>query len=827
MVRLRVAGADLPLAPGGGLLLHQLHTVEALERFPVVFNTAPTGAGKTLAALNSLVRRSGESALLVAPTNALIDQHVADAREFIRREGLSLKVIPLTGLSLDGMMTEIRSSGLEGIWRRGKVLHRLLDRSGAQLVVTNPDIFYAMLFAQYSRLDQRNLLTEILAKFATIIIDEFHYYNAKQLFAFEFFLLLLREIGAFDQGRRMLLLTATPSDEVRRTLEALGVAHGLVDGEGFRDLQGSGFVGEGPAVVEGRVAVAGWPATRADSMLNNGRGLLDSRGAADRLPVVRTPFLSALELELRCDDGGIEGYLEGPGLEKIRQWLGEGKDGVVISNSLARINRVYRMLVEAGIRKARMRRITGPVSREEREDYGGRSLLLATPTVDIGFNFSNLAKRRQNIDFVVTEAETRDELLQRLGRAGRLLWNKECPWPSEAVAIVPRDVCAELAESHGSELSRSGLVDLLEGAMPEKAFSGEYRARYGLLEAARPIDCLWRQATADTRKRVEKIFDEVRQIYAPRSRRSFFSLRRRIRDAETAVSHAVKVAASKLPGLDGLPDSWQRDFLRLYADSSPPLRNLDEARRAILCKTIEKNPLGLLRGLLENADGWANGREVWRNYLLERAVEVLGLFAFRDAFSSPAVPIFDPRHYLSDSDQSLYSVLHVLRHYRCRFLEAEERRRLLGKLGERISDLPALELVEEFPSPERLVFRLDRFFESQEQFDGKLYRVAGLAGLCPKVEAQPVCTQIEALFQKAVPALLFPVDSEGTRLAAGFFRQRKGWMYDIEAIFQDDTTQRYQAVLGTNAYFLHARYHMNWKRLAEAPAAPPSGCWVV
>ena len=44
----------------------------------------------------------------------------------------------------------------------------------------------------------------------------------------------------------------------------------------------------------------------------------------------------------------------------------------------------------------------------------GRDLILATPTVDIGYNFKKLGKARQNVDWIVCDARYGDELIQRL-----------------------------------------------------------------------------------------------------------------------------------------------------------------------------------------------------------------------------------------------------------------------------------------------------------------------------------------------------------------------------------------------------------------------------
>lgn len=64
--------------PEPGLLEHQVRTFQALEQTPLVMNTYLTGTGKTRAALLRLLHpaQRGNNVVLIAPTNALLAQHV-------------------------------------------------------------------------------------------------------------------------------------------------------------------------------------------------------------------------------------------------------------------------------------------------------------------------------------------------------------------------------------------------------------------------------------------------------------------------------------------------------------------------------------------------------------------------------------------------------------------------------------------------------------------------------------------------------------------------------------------------------------------------------
>ena len=110
-----------------------------------------------------------------------------------------------------------------------------------------------------------------------------------------------------------------------------------------------------------------------------------------------------------------------------------------------RINNVYARLRRT-LDGYDMGRITGPEPEEERERATARRLILATPTVDIGYNFVKLGKTRQHIDFVVCDARYGDELLQRIGTG----WpgvgpSRRQTVPSHAVAVLPPEAAAALA----------------------------------------------------------------------------------------------------------------------------------------------------------------------------------------------------------------------------------------------------------------------------------------------------------------------------------------------------------------------------------------------
>src|SRR5436190_5473738 len=122
--------ATFPKDKGWYPLYHQWRTYNATE--PLIVNTYNTGTGKTKAALLRLLKRAQEigfhrldssehNALLIAPTNELLAQHVRDARKFCEENNLPYRVKPISRADLDNYQETAGFS--EGYLRRGAALH--------------------------------------------------------------------------------------------------------------------------------------------------------------------------------------------------------------------------------------------------------------------------------------------------------------------------------------------------------------------------------------------------------------------------------------------------------------------------------------------------------------------------------------------------------------------------------------------------------------------------------------------------------------------------------------------------------------------------------
>src|SRR3984893_16026670 len=295
-------------------LYHQWRTYNATE--PLIVNTYNTGTGKTKAALLRLLKRardigfnalesSEHNALLIAPTNELLAQHAHDAEEFCKENRLPYRVVSISRATIEQHMHVSNFS--EGELRRGAALHYILQNprkvkpdSGkkATLVVVNPDIFYYAFYCLYAQYDRIPLFQDIFTLCNYIIIDEFHYYNPKQLANFLFFMGLSKHYGHLEKSanRQICLLTATPNEKVKHYLEKLEIDIGWIEPD------------------------------------NAPAGELGQTG--------ETAALAPVQLDVYSVDDMKEGLLT-LAREKsaeIADWLNRGEDGAIISGALWRIN---------------------------------------------------------------------------------------------------------------------------------------------------------------------------------------------------------------------------------------------------------------------------------------------------------------------------------------------------------------------------------------------------------------------------------------------------------------------------------------------------------
>ncbi|BAZ29220.1 DEAD/DEAH box helicase domain-containing protein [Cylindrospermum sp. NIES-4074] len=481
-------------------LQHQVDVFKQSKDADIILDLAPTGTGKTNAGLTVLKHQPNKSAVYIAPTNALIEQQTEAAKKFVSDANLPHVVKSASAKDIKSWSNDKVGS------RSGEKLYNVLRNPatvfpdvGANtpiILVTNPDIFYYATFFAYNNLDRGNIASSFYTKFSTVIFDEFHLYDAKQLVGMLFYLAYSHVFRFFQNGRKVVLLTATPEPACELALENLkqaGVKIARIDGEA---------------------------------------------GNINLLP-----SQTAVNLELRPKPDSKEEWLAELAAEVVQRFRDRpNENGAVILDSLDNINRLSDLLRQQGLSDC-IGRITGPAPKKDRQRAMQCQIILATSTVDVGFNFERHPEpKRQNLDWLIFSTRDRAAFWQRIGRVGRVLGKSETNIDSEAIAYLPANAWEEGITSLDTSGGRAALQEMLD-KLPclDKPFLRAYWCSEAFLEIARPLlelEELFEGLAED--QLISRLFDTLKSVLG--GTRSWDDYRFRMK-----VLRAAEAIAKKTP----------------------------------------------------------------------------------------------------------------------------------------------------------------------------------------------------------------------------------------------------------------------------------------
>ncbi len=772
----------------------------------IVVNTYPTGSGKTKAALlylRELCRRpiAQANCLFIAPTNELLQQHARDIRDFCERNRLGYRVLPLTSAYMDDYARAIAETAPEMRRRAAKLVEvlknpRVLPDTDNNIIsnqqipyilVTNPDIYYYAVYNGYGRLEERTLMKQFLGGFDYLVIDEFHYYNPKQLANFLFFLSTWRHFGLFESGAKVCLLSATPNAHVSRYLRQLE-----------QPLQEVGPENE-----------------PADP---------DAPEVASLAPVE----LDALSTD-EAGDRGLVALLERQKSE-LRQWLDEGQHGAVISSALWRINLINAWLGRSRIPQNRFARLTGVESRQAREAATRCDLILATPTVDLGYNFERTNKSRQSIDFLFFDATFADEFTQRLGRAGRVLGKQETTIPSRVLAILPKELIEALRPLEGRNVTRAELREAINTAITERRLSErntlfDYIASGAIEEAFLPILRLRKMASSEQEADIRDLYEHVRKLFEASDRYRFDRLaattkryeveRDLFRDAPTdereLVAHLLKAPEDR--------------GVRLW------LQNMGEKRWG-MSKNLPSSAVATAKERVSKPES-PNRREfaTWAvQTQMEYAIHAAS-FNFRESFEEPQARVYDPQHLISTADTADYGLFHIMQNCDVEVMSPEEWAERIGAAvskDERILLHCAIRALRESEQRVRLLLRLHASDERHPWESEHACKMTALLHLDVFTEnGQLPFEMASAVKDRFVPAFLAPKDTSIGGKLVGLARDQGMRLYSLEVTFPTGAPHDYFMLLGTSALLAAARLRQQsaiFHRMQEKDFHDPIWC---
>ncbi|MBD1906742.1 type I-D CRISPR-associated helicase Cas3' [Funiculus sociatus GB2-A5] len=369
---------DVKLPEGWSLSWHQVATLEALRNpnVDVIFNTAMTGDGKSLAAyLETLLTYF--CAIGLYPTNELARDQETQIQEYVEKFKPDIKprVVRLSGQELE---IYAEKQGL-------KKAAAIESRAGnSEILLSNPDIFHYLHQGKYLTRDDSpdKLWNRIDKDFNLFIFDEFHVFQAPQIASVINTMLLIKNT---NRDKKFLFLSATPNKQL---IERLQLA-------GFR-------CNEINPIEENKYQ---FPNTEAQCHQ------LQEEGWRQVSREISLQFIS-----LESSNKASETWLKDNSnliLAHFQQHPGsKGAKGAIILNSIAAVKRLtsfFRELLQPyGLVVGEN---TGLSGKEEKERSLLADLVLGTSTIDVGVDFK--------INFLIFESADAGSFVQRLGRLGR------------------------------------------------------------------------------------------------------------------------------------------------------------------------------------------------------------------------------------------------------------------------------------------------------------------------------------------------------------------------------------------------------------------------
>lgn len=582
-------------------LKHQVEVFEKAKTNDVILDLAPTGTGKTKAGASVIKHNPQRNAIYIAPTNALIEQQTFALEKFVKDAGLPHVVKAASAKHIKQWPNERVGT------RSGEKLYNVLRepatlfsecRDRPILLVTNPDIFYYATFFAYYHLDRSNIASEFYSNFATVIFDEFHLYDAKQLVSLFFYLTLSQVFGYFEHNRKIVLLTATPEpacDTALQTLEQSGVKITRIDGQ--------------------------------ESQAN------------------LIPSQTAVNLEIRPypDKDTIISEITQEVIERLCNY--PDRNGAVILDSKDTLGQISDAL-RAKRLENKVGRIIGNTPIVEREAAVQKQVILATSTVDVGFNFKKEPEpKRQNLDWLIFSSRDRASFWQRIGRVGRVLGKSETDVISDAIAYLPEKAWEENITDLDASGGRNSLKQKLNSLdCMQRPFLEVYWKSEAFLEIAQPL--LELETVLDGLSQenlVSQLYQTLQAVLGGKRDWSFY--RRRMKTIQGATNITSKT-------IQEIQKEWKYikggrkcviSFLKAYYPEE--CNNMDAEE---IEKYVQENE-EIAKNILEYAT------------ILKHSYAPL--FRFRDSLF-PSLKIFDPNYFLLDNiGETNLDPIHLLRFY--------------------------------------------------------------------------------------------------------------------------------------------------------------------
>jgi CRISPR-associated endonuclease/helicase Cas3 len=415
------------LPPGWRLSQHQVETYQALTSgdYDVVFNTAMTGDGKSLAAFLRALQND-DHAIAMYPTNELIEDQATKMPDYLDSWRSSAKYNTMFGAKITELMAETKTES------RVEQIRKLVEQNN--LLLTNPDLFHLAMSFQlgWQKWERKELPFEFPANFDYFIFDEFHIFATPQIVdvvnIINYLSVNYRHKPA--DRKQFLFLSATPNTLMQDLLARSQLRVANIKGE--------------------------YSCSKADGW---------------------RPILQPCEVH--CDvvsqECSTEAWVQ-EHLAEIVQFFRDypGSKGAIIVNSVATAKRLHTWLKQNLPSDLEVGENTGLTPKEERRRSFAKHLLVCTSTVDVGVDF--------RINLLIFEATGAGTFIQRFGRLGR----HSGFGAYRAYPLLPKFILERLENAlpEQTELQRQEFHAAVETAYPGEEEFTRYVSKWGIFQTA-------------------------------------------------------------------------------------------------------------------------------------------------------------------------------------------------------------------------------------------------------------------------------------------------------------------------------------------------------
>ncbi|WP_324281516.1 type I-D CRISPR-associated helicase Cas3' [Cyanobacterium aponinum UTEX 3221] len=407
------------------LVTHQAEVWEAIKdkNISIIFDTALTGDGKTLAALLPALyeRKTLDKGLFAYPTNELIRDQVKQVNKWSETFNFNPYIGELNSQSLANSIEEENLNKIETL----RTIAYDYD-----LILTNPDIVTLIHRLFYDKWGNTARIAQtFLNQYRYFVFDEFHIFNAPQVTNILDGIAFSRATLGQTNLNKFLFLSATPDEMLVKSLNQAGINYKIIQGKYLHGLKSS---------------------------------------------ETHRRILQEVNLEIiTCEKnkGGIENWLI-ENIERVKTFFADypNSKGLVIVNSVFTAKRLIKKLKNIDNLNLTVGENTGLTNPKIRKISLEQQLIIATSTVDVGVDFA--------INFLVYESLDAGTFIQRLGRLGRHD-GFDC---YQAIALVPDWVKEKFNQLYpdGIECDRESFFNTVKNNIYQKPQEfKQYLSRWG------------------------------------------------------------------------------------------------------------------------------------------------------------------------------------------------------------------------------------------------------------------------------------------------------------------------------------------------------------